>query len=156
MSERETYLEIPNNIERYLATLSKLYANAGLKYLQEIIVNSQVLVQEKWSSDNWNGGEYGHALFLTIPESIYISNVNQKTEIQNDLNKLHNVQNEFIEQVFLEMEVKDEQDWRKESGLLMAGKRIILPDTLNRILGELGRLTGLKYRIWKGKMEKAE
>ncbi len=139
MSDNLFNFEIPGNIEHYLAALSKIYANEGQKNLQEIIVNSQVRVHEGWSFDNWNGGTSGHALYLTVPESIYLNNVNDKTEIQNkirvDLNKIHNVQNEFIDVVFLEMEVMEEQDWRKESGLLLAGKRVILPEAAGRIWG---------------------
>jgi len=36
MINHETNFKIPKNIERYLAALSKLYANQGQKELQEI------------------------------------------------------------------------------------------------------------------------
>ena len=42
------------------------------------------------------------------------------------------------------MEVTDEQDWRKESGLLLAGKRVISPDVAIRIWGNKG------YRVFLG------
>lgn len=65
MSEHASNFELPKNIERYLAALSKLYAQDGNRQFQKIIVNAQIRVHEAWSSDNWNGGTYGHALFLT-------------------------------------------------------------------------------------------
>jgi hypothetical protein len=142
MSEQTTNFELPKNIDRHLAAVSKLYAQEGKRQLQEIIVNSQTRVHEEWSRDNWNGGTYGHALYLVIPESLFLSSVKQKGEIQKqireDLNKVHNVQNEFIEEVFLEMEVGQDHEWRKESGLLLAGKRVIPPDASKRIWGDGG------------------
>ena len=134
--------QLPKNIERYLATLSKLYAQEGKRQLQEIIVNAQIRVCEEWSYDNWDGGTYGHALYLVVPESLFLNYVKQKDDIQNqikkDLNKVHNIQNEFIEVVFLEMEVAEDHEWRKVSGLLLDGKRSVPPDATKRIWGDIG------------------
>ena len=76
MSDYKQDFELPRNIERYLAALSKLYAQEGKKELQEVIVNSQVRVHEGWSYDNWNGGTHGHALYLAVPEGLFLSSVN--------------------------------------------------------------------------------
>ena len=134
--------ELPKNIEHYLATVAKLYAQEGEKQKQEIIVNAQARVHEEWSTDNWNGGTYGHALYLIIPEAIFLGLVRNREDLQlkikEDINKIHNVQNEFIEEVFIEMEVAKDKDWRKDSGLLMSGKRIVLPDAEKRIWGDEG------------------
>ena len=75
---RETTFKLPKNIDHYLATLSKMYGQEGHKQLQELIVNAQIRVHEEWSYDNWDGGIYGHALYLTIPESIYLGLVKQR------------------------------------------------------------------------------
>ncbi len=124
-------------MERCFAALSKLYAQEGNRSLQEIIANAQTRVAEGYSYDNWNGGTYGHALHLTIPELIYLANVNQREAIQQqiaqDLNKLHNVQNEFIDVVFLEMDVPEESDWRQASGLLITGTRQVSSDATKRL-----------------------
>jgi len=143
MSSNETRFELPRNIERHLAALSKLYAQEDLREQQELIVNAQVRVHEEWSRDNWNGGTYGHAVYLVVPEALYLSSLKRKDilqkQIRDDINKIHNVQNEFIEEVFLEMEeVAEDRDWRKESGLLLSGKRIVLPVTETRIWGNEG------------------
>lgn len=142
MSQQATNFELPKSIDRHLAAVSKLYAQEGKRQLQEIIVNSQTRVHEEWSRDNWNGGTYGHALFLVIPESLFLNSVKKKDEIQKqireDLNKVHNVQNEFIEEVFLEMEVGEDPEWRRDSGLLLVGKRVIPPDASKRIWGDGG------------------
>jgi len=137
MSVRESEFELPKDIERYLAMLSKIYVKENRKQLQEIIVNSQVKIHEGMSYDRWNGGTYGHALHLIVPEALYLDIVNQRggiqKQIREDLEKVHNVQNEFIEEVFLEVETAEDQDWRKESGLLLDAKRVISPDTASRI-----------------------
>jgi hypothetical protein len=129
MNEHNDFFIIPQNIEHYLVTLSKLYATEGKVKLQELLVNSSARVHEGWSFDNWNGGTHGHAVFLTVPEAIYIDRVRKKNIIQDtlreDLNKVHNCQYEFIAGVFLEMEVKDDYDWRKNSGLLISPQRIV-------------------------------
>jgi len=146
MNGHEPKFELPQNIERYLAALSKLYAQQGKKQHEAIIVNSQIRVNEGWSYDNWNGGTYGHALYLVVPETLYLNIVKNKDAIQlqikEDISKLHNFQNEFIAAVFLEIEVAADQDWRKESGLLMIGKRMILPDAESRVWGNEG------YRVF--------
>jgi len=142
MSEYTSNFGLPKNIEHYLAVLSKLYAQDGKRQFQEIIVNAQIRVHEEWNYDNWNGGTYGHALFLILPEPLFLSSVKQKNDIQNklkeDLNKIHNIQNEFIAEVFLEMEIAEDHEWRKDSGLLVAGKRVVPPDATKRIWGDDG------------------
>lgn len=150
MNEHAINFELPQKVERYLATLSKLYAQDEKRQLQEIIVNAQLRVHEAWSSDNWNGGTYGHALFLILPEPLFLTAVNQKDGIRNqikeDLNKLHNEQSEFIEEIFLEMEVVEDHEWRKESGLLVAGKRVVPPDATKRIWGDDGFRVFLSHK----------
>jgi len=148
MSGDESKFELPRNIERYLAALAKLYAQEGLRQKQEIIVNSQIRIHEEWSRDNWNGGTYGHALYLIVPEALYLRSIKQKDilqkQIKDDINKIHSVQNEFIEEVFFEMEMVKDRDWRKESGLLISGKRVVLPDAETRIWGDEG------FRVFLG------
>ena len=150
MSGYEATLELPKNIGRYLAALASLYGKEGQRQMQEIIVNSQIRVHEEWSRDNWNGGTYGHALYLVLPEPLYLRAVKEKVNLQNqikeDINEIHNVQNEFIEEVFFEMEVADDRDWRKESGVLLSTKRVVLPDAERRIWGDEGFRVFLSHK----------
>jgi hypothetical protein len=134
--------KLPKNIERYLAALSRLYAQDGQRELQEIVVNAQIRVVEEWTYDNWNGGTYGHALYLVVPESIFLGATKKRDEIQTqicrDLNGLHNIQNESIAEVFLEMDVQQDRDWRQESGLLVTTTTAIAPDSVTRIWDNKG------------------
>lgn len=85
MNEQEIKFELPQNIDRYLATLSKYYGKEGQRQLQKIIVNSKPRVHAGWSYDGWNGGTHGHALYLAMPESIYLRTVNEKAELQSKI-----------------------------------------------------------------------
>ncbi|WP_196812807.1 MULTISPECIES: toll/interleukin-1 receptor domain-containing protein [unclassified Afipia] len=135
-----TSYQLPSKIERCMAALSKLYAQEGKRPLQNIIVNAKIFVEEGYSYDNWNGGTSGHAIRLTVPEEIYLANINQQAEVQRqiseDLNKLHNVQNEFFDGVFLEMDLPEESNWRQESGLLVTGTRQVGTEAAKRIWTE--------------------
>jgi len=150
MREAKPQFRLSKAIEHYLAALSKLYAQEGERQKLEIIVNSQVRVHEEWSSDNWNGGTYGHALYLTIPETLYLSSVRQRDDLQNeikaDINKIHNIPNEFIEEVFLELEKVEDTDWRRASGLLQTRQRTMAPTTTQRIWGANGYRVFLSHK----------
>ena len=95
---------------------------------------------EGWTYDNWNGGTYGHALYLVVPDSLFLAAAKKRHEIQSeiarDLNQLHNFQNEHIAEVFLEMDVAEDGDWRQDSGLLISTTRTVAPDRAARIWGE--------------------
>lgn len=136
---------LPKNIERYLGALSRLYAQDGKRACQEILVNAQHRVHEEWGNHTDFGQDYvGHALYLVIPEELYLSVINVKEKFQNeikaDINRLHNVRNEFIEEVFIEIDIAENSDWRKESGLLLDGRKSVPPDAESRIWGDGFRL----------------
>jgi hypothetical protein len=139
MNGEEPQFEIPKNIERYMAVLSRMYEREGQRQLQEIIVNSQTRVHEQWSYDNWNGGTYGHALYIVVPERLFTFSLQQKNEleekIKSDLNKITTAQNEFVEKVFLELDLQEEGDWRKESGLFISGTKSVSSGAAQRISG---------------------
>lgn len=137
MSNQEIQFKLAVNIERYLATLCKLYEKEGKTLLQQIIVNAKIRVHPEWSYDNWNGGTYGHAVYMSLPESLYLGTVNEKSELQaeirNGINKIHDVQNEFIDEVFFELEVPGEDDWRKSSGLLITHNKSVPDPVADRL-----------------------
>lgn len=142
--------ELPRSVEHHLASLSKLYALDGNRNHQAIIVNAKVRIHEAWSSDNWDGGTYGHALFFELPEALYLATVKEKDSVRNrlkdDFNKIHNVRNEFIDEVFIEMELANDNEWRKHSGLLITAKRIVPQDATKRIWGDKGFRVFLSHK----------
>jgi hypothetical protein len=147
---RQPTFQLPPEIEHYLAVLSKMYAENGDRQKQEILVNSQIRIHEEWTYDSWDGGTHGHALYLTIPEGLYLKAVKRKSDLQSeiktDINKLHNVPNEFIAEVFLEIERVGDRDWRRESGVLHSRRRVIPPTTEGRIWGDKGYRVFLSHK----------
>jgi hypothetical protein len=142
--------DLPKRIERYVAALSKLYAQDGERLLQEILVNAQLRVEVQRTYDNWNGGTYGHGLFLTLPESLYLKSAKDRGTFQEriavDLNRLHNAQNEHISDVFLEMQLSDDVDWRAESGLLIGATKQAPESSVKRIWSDDGYRVFLSHK----------
>ena len=155
MATNSNTFELPRKIEHCLAVLLKLYAQDGKRHLQAIVVNGQIGVSEGYSFDNWNGGAHGHAVHLILPESIYLANMKERDTVQRqiaeDLNKFHDVQNEYVDQVFLEMAIEENNNWRQESGLLISRTRQVSPDAADRLWAEdhfrlfLSHKSGVKH-----------
>ncbi len=120
MSDRR--FSLPPMVDAYLATLNRLYDQTGDVLLRKVVVNGVVSIHEEWDYDNWDGGTYGHAVTLTIPEDLYLELFDKRGEVQDriaaDLNKLDNSRNEHISAVFVEMEPIEGDRWREESGIL--------------------------------------
>ncbi|HBT75748.1 MAG TPA: hypothetical protein DEB39_02220 [Planctomycetaceae bacterium] len=100
-------------------------------------VNASLRVHKEWDFDNWNGGTYSHAVYLTIPDSIYLPLIDRKDDIEkklcSDLEKFNNCPNEHIGAVFLEVDTPSDQHWRENSGLLHPKTKIVSKDIENKI-----------------------
>lgn len=142
--------ELPRQIERCLAALSRLYAKRGMELHQRLVVNAQVRVHEAWTYDNLDGGIYGHAVFLAIPEPLYLDIVDRRDEFQRqlraDLNSLHNVPNEYFDEVRLELQSATDTNWRQESGLLRPEHYPVPQTDQLRIWGQRGYRVFLSHK----------
>lgn len=133
----KTY-ELPKQIERLLAALSKLYAQDGKRSHQQIIVNATVRVHEEWSvNTDFDSDSVGHALYLVLPDALFLPIVKIKDklreQIRKDLNSLQNVPGEYFADVFLEMDAPAESDWRAASGLSLVTSRTVTGPQAKRI-----------------------
>lgn len=141
MARDEPKFHLPGKVDSYLATLNRLYERAKESLLREIVVNGIVSIHEGWDYDNWNGGTYGHAITLTIPEEIFLRAIDTKDDLQSriasDLNKLDNNSNEHVSQVFIEMNTTEQDRWREESGVYRPplATHSVPADALQRIWG---------------------
>jgi hypothetical protein len=110
MSERPEF-QLPKSIHRYLATLSKMYEREGERQLQEILVNSRVQINEGVASEDW---VFGHALHLMVPESLFNFTAKEtlklEKKLKEDLNSRRPFQNEFISDVFLELDIGEDEE----------------------------------------------
>jgi hypothetical protein len=160
MSEYEPNFELPKNMDRCLAMLSKVYEAEDNWQLQGIIVNSKIRIDEAYSYDGWNGGTYGHALYLVLPKRLFSFTLKQTLNIQEkikkDLNQIRNFPNEFVDKVFLELDVEEGVDWRRDSGLLVSQERTLRPEAENRIWGEKDNFRIFVSHVSKFKVEAAE
>ncbi|MBN2487567.1 MAG: toll/interleukin-1 receptor domain-containing protein [Methanosarcinaceae archaeon] len=151
MNGGDTSSGIAKKIDSYLATLSKIYGKYGTKQLQQIVVNSNVSVQEAWR-DVLDFGEYfcGYEIHLYLPESLYLASFKQKDELQDklkmDISSFHHVKNESIDEVLLEMDVSEESDWRKESNMQLGEDTIMSSTDERRIWGDGGFRVFLSHK----------
>ena len=122
MSERPEF-QLPKSIHRYLATLSKMYEREGERQLQEILVNSRVRINEGVASEDW---VFGHALHLMVPESLFNFTAKEtlklEKKLKEDLNSRRPFQNEFISDVFLEVDIGEDEEWRRSLAYWSLGK----------------------------------
>lgn len=121
--------ELPKLLDGLMGLLSKMYAQDGERSLQELLVNAKVRVVEETGYDNWNGGQWGHNVHLAVSENFLLPYLRNKNDvgqrIRNELNALSDIQDEYFENVFLELEDDPNADWRQDSGLLLAtGKSV--------------------------------
>lgn len=131
---------LPLKLESYISILQGLFKKQEKILLQQILVNSTYSVHEGVEYDNWNGGTYGHSVFFEVPRDLYYSIFDKKeelaTEITSGLNKISQVQNEFVT-VFLEpKEDESLQNWRESSGALIKNNPYLptpIENQVNRI-----------------------
>jgi len=141
MSVNDRQFLLPSRVDHYLATLNRLYERKDEGRLRQVVVNGSVAIHEEWDYDNWNGGTYGHAVTLSVPEDLYVEILESKDDFQNriaaDLNSLNNSQNEHISAVFIEMVPEANDQWRENSGILRqrAVASSVPADALHRIWG---------------------
>lgn len=116
--------ELPRKLEKITASLSQYYARQGNTTLQSIIVNSPYHVEEGRDYDNLDGGQYGHAVYFQVPGELYYRIVDGMEEVaqqlSRDINRLSNVDREFISAVFLELQDEALINWRERSGVLIS------------------------------------
>jgi hypothetical protein len=140
MTDQTPVYELVRDIDHYLGLLSKIYKSNEEKCKLEIIVNAEVSIQGGWEYDNWNGGTSGHAIYLRIPQEMFIKNLTERDTLQSelidDINKVHNVSNEYVCKVFIESMHDKNDDWRRNSGAIFWNHKLVLPSTTERIWGQ--------------------
>jgi hypothetical protein len=129
MANIEPDFELVKGVDRYLGVLCKMLLNEGIRDYAAIIANAKVRVVGGYDYDGIDGGIYGHAVYLSVPENIFLQNVRSKHEIQQlfkeRLNVLHNIRDEYIADVFLELDSEVKEDWRTVTGLVAPAMRVV-------------------------------
>jgi hypothetical protein len=143
MSTRDQAFALPAKLDSYLGALSKLMAQEGKRSLQELIVNAKVRVEQGWESErDFGQTTWGHAVYLAVPEIIFLRVAQKKDEIGREiaqgLNQLHHVRGEYVAAIFIEMDLPPADDWRRESGLQVSARRDVSSTAATRIWGSDG------------------
>jgi TIR domain len=140
-SQSRSVFVLPQKLEKIFASLAIYYGKGGKTDLQRLLINSKYSVREETSYDNWNGGTYGHTVDFQVPPILYFEVFDDLTDVQKtlcqDINKLVNIENEFIDEVVCELrEDSSLENWRENSGLLLHETPLKIPsssDDLARI-----------------------
>jgi hypothetical protein len=122
----KTKYKLPGEIEKTFSALSELYEKRANLICQKIIVNSRFHIVEEYTYDGFDGGIYGHALYLSLPNDIYWEIYDKREKysqrIQEDINKLNDtIEDEHIAKVFFELEHNNyEEKWREKSEVFIS------------------------------------
>jgi hypothetical protein len=99
----ERTFELPKQLERFLAILSRRYKKEGREALLRVVVNARPEIDVGAEYDNWNGGQHGHRLRLQVPEALFHEVMESRYDLEKDLckdlNRLADVPNEFFAEV---------------------------------------------------------
>ncbi len=99
--------------------------------LKEIIDNAKIHIDVATDYDNWNGGTYGHDVFLFIPEELIglVDLDNQEeifTRLQQDLNKATpEVEHEYVRAVYVK--VADNSDPHYQASVPFSKEAVLSP-----------------------------
>lgn len=146
---------LPSRIEGLLATLSTSYAKNKEGLFQQVIVNATCTVDAGSDYDNWDGGQWGHSVRLSIPAELFqevLGNLEEvKQKIAADLNRIANCAHEYVASVTVEQTADaDIKGWREKSGALRpASSRSISEVTRRNIFDTLA----VEQIRWAGRLD---
>lgn len=126
---------LPSKLPSYLRRLAAEYANDPHKKLElEIVTTCRARVETETEYDNWNGGTYGHDVWLYLPLELLgrigLRNLGETRQaLLDDLKLLsQSVPNEFFSQVHLE-EI-DEDDFGFQIAQPASSRPAVNPDSV--------------------------
>ena len=121
-----TKFKLPGQIDKIFSMLSEFYQKRGNLICQKIIVNSRFRIEEEYTYDGLDGGIYGHALYLSLPNDIFWEIYDKRDKysqnIQTNINNLSDtIEDEYIAKVFFELEHSNyDEKWRGKSEVFIS------------------------------------
>lgn len=121
-------------VPKIMPALRRLQMHYALKEeynLKEIIDNAKVHIEVATDYDNWNGGTYGHDVFIYIPEVLIgLVDLDNQEEIfkrlQQDLNKATpEVENEYVRHVYVK--AADDSDPHYQASVPFSKEALLSP-----------------------------
>jgi hypothetical protein len=126
---------LPPRIGAYLKRLQMEYMAAGDSTKHTIVSAARVLVVPETDYDNWNGGTYGHDVFLYVPFEVFslfrlAQQAGLEENIRQDLNACTGgVENEYFHKVHLEPNDEESPDYQR--AISITSRPAIDPDKLS-------------------------
>ena len=118
-----TGFELPNKLPTYRLRLHAQYSHAGEGLLRDVIGRSYAHVVEETVYDQWNGGTYGHDVYLYLPieelGKVHIDDIDDVAgRIREDLNKVSDRdKNEYFSTVHLQLFDESDENCRRAKPL---------------------------------------
>lgn len=116
------------DIEKILGALSNLFASDGDARAVAILAMGKART-EMTDSDNWNGGQYGYAVYLEIPHALYDQVRDQVEEIETafcekakSITRLY--EREWISGFVISTELVVDEKWREKAAAWVSGQGI--------------------------------
>ena len=115
--------ELPKQLPTYRLRLHVQYSHAGERQLRDVIGRSYAFVIEETVYDQWNGGTYGHDVYLYLPieelGKVHIDDIDDVAgRIREDLNKVSDQdKNEFFSSVHLQLFDDSDENCRRAKPL---------------------------------------
>ncbi|QDM27561.1 toll/interleukin-1 receptor domain-containing protein [Tardiphaga sp. vice304] len=125
---------LPSKLPSYFRRLDLEYVRAGRVLDHELIQSAKIAINEEITADGWNGGTYGHAVLLFLPESVlsripFAEQNNIANRLKEDLNVCSAaIENEYVEAVIIELADEADPDFQRATNL--ASVVAVNPDTV--------------------------
>lgn len=133
-----TKYELSGRLKGYFKRLAIHYRSQNNLPALTAIENGRVFIKEETSYDNWNGGTAGHTLTIYLAESalLAVGGLEAQKEIaetiRKDLADCNSLQNEFIEQVALDLFEAENPECVRATHLFDSRKTDVDPSTIWR------------------------
>ena len=126
---------LTEKLPQYLVRLQVAFDKKGQTDLSEIIATCHYLVREEDHYDNWNGGQWGHAVVLFLPlDQLAKIDIEDQEDISNDIRERLNKMCKAIESEWftsVSFELFDENDAECQQSRPFSQSPPINPDTLD-------------------------
>lgn len=119
---------LTDDLDKVLATMCRFFADEGKAREVAILAHAKATIQQT-NYDNWNGGIYGYAIYLEVPEFHYQqlgTDIEKLEKIFNDKAKdiTRIYENEYIESLKILTELTSDPEWREKAKAYVSGQGV--------------------------------
>ena len=131
---------VPARVDRYARAAAKRLQRQGASLAADILADAEIEVVEGEEYDNWNGGIYGHAVVLAIPDELFdqigLDLESIQSQIHDEFRTVISEPAEFISRVSIEICDDCRLGVAGSRGVTNAFQPLTTSDDLQRIWGK--------------------